>query len=58
MIESDDNFEPLATGYDYMVDFLDLSFPTTRPDRDHCYVEVSSCRRSRATNKWINDNSK
>ncbi|XP_029017734.1 cytidine monophosphate-N-acetylneuraminic acid hydroxylase isoform X2 [Betta splendens] len=42
MIESDDNFEPLATGHDYMVDFLDLSFPTTRPDREHSYIEIKN----------------
>ncbi len=42
MIETDDNFEPLTDGYDYLVDFLDLSFPTKRPDREHSYVQVST----------------
>lgn len=52
MIESDDNFEPLANGYDYLVDFLDLSFPTTRPDREHSYIEVShSNQRAQTTQK-------
>lgn len=40
MIETDDTFEPLADGYSYLVDFLDLSFPTKRPDREHSYIEV------------------
>lgn len=40
MTETDDDFEPLSDGYDYLVDFLDLSFPTERPDREHSYLEV------------------
>ena len=40
MIETDDSFEPLSDGWDYLVDFLDLSFPTERPEREHCYLEV------------------
>lgn len=41
MIETDDNFEAPTNGYDYLVDFLDLSFPITRPEREHSYIEVS-----------------
>uniref|UniRef100_A0A668ABY4 Cytidine monophosphate-N-acetylneuraminic acid hydroxylase n=1 Tax=Myripristis murdjan TaxID=586833 RepID=A0A668ABY4_9TELE len=40
VIETDDNFTPLNNGHDYLVDFLDLSFPTKRPDREHSYVEI------------------
>lgn len=40
MIETDDSFEPLPDGFDYLVDFLDLSFPKMRPDREHSYIEV------------------
>lgn len=40
VIETDDSFKPLKDGYDYLVDFMDLSFPTKRPDREHSYVEV------------------
>lgn len=42
IIETDDNFAPLTDGYNYLVDFLDLSFPTTRPDREHSYVEIKN----------------
>lgn len=42
MIETDDDFNPLPNGYDYLVDFLDLSFPKERPNRDHPYEEVSN----------------
>lgn len=42
VIETDDNFEAIADGYDYLVDFLDLSFPSERPDREHAYLEVRS----------------
>ncbi|KAM4687693.1 cytidine monophosphate-N-acetylneuraminic acid hydroxylase-like [Discoglossus pictus] len=45
MIETDDNFKPLPEGYNYLVDFSDLSFPTERPNREHPYEEI----RSRAT---------
>lgn len=44
MIETDDNFEPFTDGYDYLVDFVDLSFPTKRPDREHAYIEVRHCK--------------
>uniref|UniRef100_UPI003AAC7266 cytidine monophosphate-N-acetylneuraminic acid hydroxylase n=1 Tax=Centroberyx gerrardi TaxID=166262 RepID=UPI003AAC7266 len=40
VIETDDDFTPLARGYDYLVDFQDLSFPTERPDREHAYIET------------------
>uniref|UniRef100_A0A3Q3EVQ3 Cytidine monophospho-N-acetylneuraminic acid hydroxylase n=1 Tax=Labrus bergylta TaxID=56723 RepID=A0A3Q3EVQ3_9LABR len=42
MIETDDDFEPIADGYDYLVDFMDLSYPAKRPDREHAYVEVKN----------------
>ncbi|KAM4706366.1 cytidine monophosphate-N-acetylneuraminic acid hydroxylase [Rhinophrynus dorsalis] len=42
MIETDDNFAPIPKGYNYLVDFLDLSFPTERPSREHPYEEISS----------------
>ncbi|KAM4523249.1 cytidine monophosphate-N-acetylneuraminic acid hydroxylase isoform 1-T1 [Fundulus diaphanus] len=42
MIETDDNFNPLSNGYDYLVDFLDLSFPSTRPEREHSYTEIKN----------------
>ncbi|KAA0720598.1 Cytidine monophosphate-N-acetylneuraminic acid hydroxylase [Triplophysa tibetana] len=40
VIETDDDFKPLDGGYDYLVDFMDLSFPDKRPERDHPYEEV------------------
>ncbi|KAM9315119.1 LOW QUALITY PROTEIN: cytidine monophosphate-N-acetylneuraminic acid hydroxylase-like [Pholidichthys leucotaenia] len=40
VIETDDNFQPHVMGYDYLVDFLDLSFPIKRPDREHSYLEI------------------
>ncbi|XP_068093099.1 cytidine monophosphate-N-acetylneuraminic acid hydroxylase-like [Hyperolius riggenbachi] len=45
MIEADEDFADLPQGYNYLVDFLDLSFPSERPCRDHAYEEI----RSRAT---------
>lgn len=42
VIETDDNFESLADGYDYLVDFWDLSFPTERPDREHSFIEIKN----------------
>ncbi|XP_028256542.1 cytidine monophosphate-N-acetylneuraminic acid hydroxylase [Parambassis ranga] len=42
VIETDDDFEPVSGGYDYLVDFLDLSFPTTTPKREHSYVELKN----------------
>uniref|UniRef100_A0A671YLG4 Cytidine monophosphate-N-acetylneuraminic acid hydroxylase n=1 Tax=Sparus aurata TaxID=8175 RepID=A0A671YLG4_SPAAU len=42
VIETDDNFEPHPDGYNYLVDFLDLSFPTKRPDREHSYIETKN----------------
>lgn len=42
MIETDEDFSPFPGGYDYLVDFLDLSFPKERPSREHPFEEVSS----------------
>nr|XP_040139594.1 cytidine monophosphate-N-acetylneuraminic acid hydroxylase [Ictidomys tridecemlineatus] len=42
MIETDEDFNPFPGGYDYLVDFLDLSFPEERPSREHPYEEVRS----------------
>ncbi|XP_002936491.2 cytidine monophosphate-N-acetylneuraminic acid hydroxylase isoform X2 [Xenopus tropicalis] len=42
MIETDEHFVPLPKGYNYLVDFMDLSFPTERPEREHSYEEISS----------------
>ncbi|KAL6088444.1 hypothetical protein STEG23_031405, partial [Scotinomys teguina] len=42
MIETDEDFNPLPEGYDYLVDFLDLSFPKERPSREHPYEEIRS----------------
>lgn len=41
VIETDDDFKPLREGYDYLVDFMDLSFPEMRPEREHAYEEVT-----------------
>lgn len=40
VIETDEEFQPFPGGYDYLVDFLDLSFPKQRPEREHAYLEV------------------
>ncbi|XP_011818202.1 PREDICTED: cytidine monophosphate-N-acetylneuraminic acid hydroxylase [Colobus angolensis palliatus] len=42
MIETDEDFNPFPGGYDYLVDFLDLSFPKERPQREHPYEEIRS----------------
>uniref|UniRef100_A0AAX7TNQ6 Cytidine monophosphate-N-acetylneuraminic acid hydroxylase n=1 Tax=Astatotilapia calliptera TaxID=8154 RepID=A0AAX7TNQ6_ASTCA len=42
VIETDDKFECITDGYDYLVDFLDLSFPTKRPNREHSYLEIKN----------------
>uniref|UniRef100_A0A8C5YKN2 Cytidine monophosphate-N-acetylneuraminic acid hydroxylase n=1 Tax=Marmota marmota marmota TaxID=9994 RepID=A0A8C5YKN2_MARMA len=42
MIETDEDFSPFPGGYDYLVDFLDLSFPEERPSREHPYEEIRS----------------
>ncbi|KAI4878076.1 hypothetical protein NFI96_011684 [Prochilodus magdalenae] len=42
IIETDDEFQPMDGGYDYLVDFLDLSFPSTRPQREHAYLEIQN----------------
>lgn len=41
VIETDDKFVHVTDGWDYLVDFLDLSFPNKRPEREHFYLEVS-----------------
>uniref|UniRef100_A0A8D2CZ58 Cytidine monophosphate-N-acetylneuraminic acid hydroxylase n=1 Tax=Sciurus vulgaris TaxID=55149 RepID=A0A8D2CZ58_SCIVU len=43
MMETDEDFNPFPGGYDYLVDFLDLSFPKERPSREHPYEEIR-CR--------------
>ncbi|XP_048364484.1 cytidine monophosphate-N-acetylneuraminic acid hydroxylase-like [Sphaerodactylus townsendi] len=40
VIETDDDFNPLPGGYNYLVDFLNLTFPAERPSRDHPYEEI------------------
>uniref|UniRef100_A0AAY5F415 Cytidine monophosphate-N-acetylneuraminic acid hydroxylase n=1 Tax=Electrophorus electricus TaxID=8005 RepID=A0AAY5F415_ELEEL len=40
--ETDDDFQPRDDGYDYLVDFLDLSFPSVRPQRERFYVEIQN----------------
>uniref|UniRef100_H2ZVX4 Cytidine monophosphate-N-acetylneuraminic acid hydroxylase n=1 Tax=Latimeria chalumnae TaxID=7897 RepID=H2ZVX4_LATCH len=42
MIETDDDFNPLPNGYDYLVNFLDLSFPKERPQYEHSYEEIKN----------------
>ncbi|XP_047414536.1 cytidine monophosphate-N-acetylneuraminic acid hydroxylase isoform X2 [Sciurus carolinensis] len=42
MVETDEDFNPFPGGYDYLVDFLDLSFPKERPSREHPYEEIRS----------------
>ncbi|XP_018611146.2 cytidine monophosphate-N-acetylneuraminic acid hydroxylase isoform X1 [Scleropages formosus] len=42
VIETDEDFRPFPNGYDYFVDFLDLSFPGQRPERDHAYLEIKN----------------
>ncbi|XP_072310322.1 cytidine monophosphate-N-acetylneuraminic acid hydroxylase [Eucyclogobius newberryi] len=42
VIETDEDFEPLPNGYDYLVDFSDLTFPAIRPARDHAYLELKN----------------
>ncbi|XP_021116203.1 cytidine monophosphate-N-acetylneuraminic acid hydroxylase isoform X2 [Heterocephalus glaber] len=42
MIETDEDFNPFPGGYEYLVDFLDLSFPKERPSREHPYEEIRS----------------
>uniref|UniRef100_A0A8C8YFA9 Cytidine monophosphate-N-acetylneuraminic acid hydroxylase n=1 Tax=Panthera leo TaxID=9689 RepID=A0A8C8YFA9_PANLE len=49
MIETDEDFSPFPGGYDYLVDFLDLSFPKERPSREHPYEELSVSPRCMAT---------
>ncbi|XP_048831169.1 cytidine monophosphate-N-acetylneuraminic acid hydroxylase isoform X2 [Brienomyrus brachyistius] len=42
VIETDEDFQPFPGGFDYLVDFLDLSFPKQRPEREHAYLEVKN----------------
>uniref|UniRef100_A0A8C6UFF8 Cytidine monophosphate-N-acetylneuraminic acid hydroxylase n=1 Tax=Neogobius melanostomus TaxID=47308 RepID=A0A8C6UFF8_9GOBI len=42
VIETDDNFQPFPNGFDYLVDFSDLTFPAERPDREHSYLELKN----------------
>ncbi|CAI5779877.1 cytidine monophosphate-N-acetylneuraminic acid hydroxylase isoform X1 [Podarcis lilfordi] len=42
VIETDDDFSPLPGGYNYLVDFLDLSFPTEIPNRDCPFEEIKA----------------
>ncbi|XP_035263259.1 cytidine monophosphate-N-acetylneuraminic acid hydroxylase-like isoform X1 [Anguilla anguilla] len=41
VIETDDDFNPIPNGYNYFVDFLDLSFPRQRP-KDRPYEEIKN----------------
>ncbi|XP_019628544.1 PREDICTED: cytidine monophosphate-N-acetylneuraminic acid hydroxylase-like [Branchiostoma belcheri] len=42
MIETDDNFQSIEGGYDFLVDFSDLTFPAHRPDREHAYLQIKN----------------
>uniref|UniRef100_A0A8C6UGB3 Cytidine monophospho-N-acetylneuraminic acid hydroxylase n=1 Tax=Neogobius melanostomus TaxID=47308 RepID=A0A8C6UGB3_9GOBI len=42
VIETDDDFQPFPNGFDYLVDFSDLTFPAERPDREHSYLEMKN----------------
>lgn len=42
VIETDDDFKPFPGGYNYLVDFSDLTFPSKRPDREHFFVELKN----------------
>ncbi|CAH1266838.1 Hypp3585 [Branchiostoma lanceolatum] len=42
MIETDEDFQPVQGGYDFLVDFKDLSFPEHRPARAHAYLEIKN----------------
>ncbi|KAI8486726.1 hypothetical protein Bbelb_354740 [Branchiostoma belcheri] len=42
MIETDEDLHPIERGYDFLVDFLDLSFPKQRPRREHAYLEIKN----------------
>lgn len=53
VIETDDSFKPLTDGYDYLVDFLDLSFPAKRPDREHSYIEVRHGKATTHSPAWL-----
>ncbi|VCW69461.1 unnamed protein product [Gulo gulo] len=40
MFETEEDFGPFPGGYDYLVDFLPLSFPKESPSWEHTYEEV------------------
>ncbi|XP_062517845.1 cytidine monophosphate-N-acetylneuraminic acid hydroxylase-like [Corticium candelabrum] len=42
VIETDEAFVKSEIGYDFLVDFLDLSFPKERPSRQHDYLEIKA----------------
>uniref|UniRef100_A0A670IC76 Cytidine monophosphate-N-acetylneuraminic acid hydroxylase n=1 Tax=Podarcis muralis TaxID=64176 RepID=A0A670IC76_PODMU len=42
VIETDDDFSPLPGGYNYLVDFLDLTFPMKIPNRDCPFEEIKA----------------
>lgn len=42
VIETNDDFQPFPNGFDYLVDFSDLTFPDKRPDREHSYLELKN----------------
>ncbi|XP_071966265.1 cytidine monophosphate-N-acetylneuraminic acid hydroxylase-like isoform X2 [Antedon mediterranea] len=44
MIETDDNFEPIEGGYNFLVDFNGRkpTYPTERPQREHSYLEMKN----------------
>ncbi|XP_006628136.2 cytidine monophosphate-N-acetylneuraminic acid hydroxylase [Lepisosteus oculatus] len=42
VIETDEDFNAFPDGYDFYVDFLDLSFPSRRPEREHPYEEIKN----------------
>lgn len=48
MTEIEEDFSPFPGGYDYLVDFLPLSFPKESPSWEHVYEEVSRTSRDSA----------
>ncbi|XP_073938850.1 cytidine monophosphate-N-acetylneuraminic acid hydroxylase isoform X4 [Castor canadensis] len=55
MIETDEDFNPFPGGYNYLVDFLDLSFPKERPSREHPYEEDFTMLPKLALNSWAQE---
>lgn len=47
MTETEEDFSPFPGGYDYLVDYLPLSFAKESPSWEHMYEEVS--RKSRGS---------